>query len=261
MRTDGTGFSPRRTSAPCFSSPTATLPRGPGSGCLRGAFGRFPPLHHWVRRNRASIRRGFFRRRSKVKGRRSLGAARRPPSQTRTQGGAGAGGGEGFHTMESGFPGFSTQWKHVSRIFPHNGSMFRALFQTMETCFAAGFHGVENAGDGPPRRSAAGCRASEVGAVFHCGGVGAGRSAQAWRRSRTDIALGSSETFSHCGKTPGGARRVGRRRCGRGRRRGRCGRSSRRRHGGGRTRSGRRVSRPGLSGNAEGRGKGAFRTF
>ena len=45
--------------------------------------------------------------------------------------------------MERGFLGFSTQWKGVSRNFPHNGSMFRALFHTMETCFAAVFHGVE----------------------------------------------------------------------------------------------------------------------
>ena len=46
--------------------------------------------------------------------------------------------------MERCFAKFSTQWKHVSGTFPHNGSMFRALFHTMETCFAAGFHGVEN---------------------------------------------------------------------------------------------------------------------
>ena len=39
--------------------------------------------------------------------------------------------------------GVSTQWKRVSRNFPHNGSMFRALFHTMETCFALVFHGVE----------------------------------------------------------------------------------------------------------------------
>ena len=37
--------------------------------------------------------------------------------------------------MESSFRGFSIQWKHVSENFPHNGSMFRALFHTMETCF------------------------------------------------------------------------------------------------------------------------------
>jgi hypothetical protein len=123
---DGTGFSPRRTSAPCFSSPTATLPRGPGSGCLRGAFGRFPPLHHWVRRNRASIRRGFFCRRSKVEGQRSKvgggGTAAARPNLDR--GGAGAGEGK-----------VSTQWKAVSRGFPRNGNMFRGFFHTMEACF------------------------------------------------------------------------------------------------------------------------------
>ena len=48
--------------------------------------------------------------------------------------------------METGFRGFSTQWKGVSENFPHNGSMFRALFHTMETCFGAGFHGLERAG-------------------------------------------------------------------------------------------------------------------
>jgi hypothetical protein len=48
-----------------------------------------------------------------------------------------------FHTMEEGFAGFSTQWKRVSENFPHNGSMFRGFFHTMETCFAAVFHGVE----------------------------------------------------------------------------------------------------------------------
>jgi hypothetical protein len=56
---------------------------------------------------------------------------------------AGRGRGKVFHTMEEGFAGFSTQWKAVSENFPHNGSMFRGFFHTMETCFAAVFHGVE----------------------------------------------------------------------------------------------------------------------
>jgi hypothetical protein len=45
--------------------------------------------------------------------------------------------------MEEGFGGGSTEWKRVSEIFPYNGNRFRALFHTMEACFAAVFHGVE----------------------------------------------------------------------------------------------------------------------
>ena len=45
------------------------------------------------------------------------GTATAPPD-----GDGGKGGGKGFHTMESSFRGFSTQWKRVSRNFPHNGS-------------------------------------------------------------------------------------------------------------------------------------------
>jgi hypothetical protein len=37
------------------------------------------------------------------------------------------------------FRGFSTQWKRVPGFFPYNGSMFRPLFHTMETCFATVF--------------------------------------------------------------------------------------------------------------------------
>ncbi|MBP5787367.1 MAG: hypothetical protein J6Y19_06095, partial [Kiritimatiellae bacterium] len=60
----------------------------------------------------------------------------------------------GFHAMEACLGHFSTQWKHVSRIFPHNGSMFRHVFHTMESSFAAGFHGVEKIlrGAGSPQR-------------------------------------------------------------------------------------------------------------
>ena len=68
------------------------------------------------------------------------GAARRPPGMTWT---AEKGAGKSFHTMERGFRGFSTQWKRVLQNFPHNGSMFRHVFHTMETCFLRVFHGVE----------------------------------------------------------------------------------------------------------------------
>ena len=51
-----------------------------------------------------------------------------------------------FHTMETCFGGFSTQWKRVSENFPHNGSRFRGFFHTMERCFGRVFHGVEKAG-------------------------------------------------------------------------------------------------------------------
>jgi hypothetical protein len=54
--------------------------------------------------------------------------------------------------METSFPGFSTQWKHVSENFPHNGSMFRHVFHTMETCFAQRFHTVEKSANRPGRR-------------------------------------------------------------------------------------------------------------
>ena len=33
-----------------------------------------------------------------------------------------------FHTMETCFRKFSTQWKHVLGTFPHNGNMFRGGF-------------------------------------------------------------------------------------------------------------------------------------
>ena len=37
----------------------------------------------------------------------------------------------------------STQWEGVSANCSDNGSMFRAVFHTMERCFAAVSHGVE----------------------------------------------------------------------------------------------------------------------
>ena len=52
---------------------------------------------------------------------RGRGAARRPPGQT--------------GTAEKGAEKVSTQWKAVSGGFPHNGSMFREIFHTMEACF------------------------------------------------------------------------------------------------------------------------------
>ena len=37
-----------------------------------------------------------------------------------------------------GRDGGSTQWKHVSGFFPHNGKVFREIFHTMEACFGQG---------------------------------------------------------------------------------------------------------------------------
>ena len=43
----------------------------------------------------------------------------------------GARGGEKvFHTMESSFGGFSTQWKQVSGSFPHNGNVFSTVWKS-----------------------------------------------------------------------------------------------------------------------------------
>jgi hypothetical protein len=52
---------------------------------------------------------------------------------------------------ERGAKKFSTQWKAVSGVFPHNGNMFRKIFHTMEAGFGhfstqwkRVFHAVEN---------------------------------------------------------------------------------------------------------------------
>ena len=76
-----------------------------------------------------------------------------------------------FHTMETCFEKFSTQWNTVSPVFPHNGNMFRGGFprcgkcrkwlyfiQTLDVCERRGGRGagrVQRATRTSPRRQTA----------------------------------------------------------------------------------------------------------